>query len=607
MTAGPVPTSNLTAFYTNTSGGTPASPTAIDAAMGDIVQTINDNYAYAAGLVASNKLSDMGIINVKDYGAKGDGVTDDTAAIQTAINSANTAGGGLVIIPSSSSFYRITNTITLYSSITLMGAFKNIAKTSIKLDTSDASKPVITADTASYHSIQNLYLSTVNNCQNAIYLEDCTRFHHSNIVIEGNFRYGWHHKHTGTGGYYNHIERVVVALGSSVYSDSIGYWAEGYFSASEFQRCDVTQAKTGFKIDYANAVTLDTCSIENCATIGVDVGADTFGLNIVSPYFEGNSSGKNVVVADGANFVKMDFMRTGENLEDSFTYSKNNLAVGNGLQSYNDYWGVRNLIFNNDGNHKDSAGAILKWLSASGATNAVQETTLTNGYRGALKFTNTGVADNFAYVQHSVAIKSTARNKTLTICGYYHVPAWTPNTKPTIRIYVGSTMYTQFAMNVTSDFTFFKRTFTLPDSTTATTVDVRVYSVTNGSEIPVSTEAFYLAGLTMCYGQFYSISDEAEEPTLYKRTYLDSLTYSALRKNEVRTLYGYGAISSGATSVSIDLSAFFGSSSLINYRAQQTNQFTLPIQPVISGTTLTVTITSAAVGALTFYYEVVVN
>jgi polygalacturonase len=55
--------------------------------------------------------------NVKDYGAKGDGDTNDTAAINKAINAASSAGGGTVQFPKGT--YKSANTIHLKSNITM--------------------------------------------------------------------------------------------------------------------------------------------------------------------------------------------------------------------------------------------------------------------------------------------------------------------------------------------------------------------------------------------------------------------------------------------------------------------------------------------------------
>ena len=52
----------------------------------------------------------FGQINIMDFGAKGDGITDDTQAFQNAFNKAIATKGKLVI-PPPKSFYKITNTI----------------------------------------------------------------------------------------------------------------------------------------------------------------------------------------------------------------------------------------------------------------------------------------------------------------------------------------------------------------------------------------------------------------------------------------------------------------------------------------------------------------
>ncbi len=65
----------------------------------------------------ANGLTDW--FNVKQYGAVGDGSTDDTPAIQAALSAAATAGGGVVYLPAAT--YVISN-ITLDTNVTLCGA-----------------------------------------------------------------------------------------------------------------------------------------------------------------------------------------------------------------------------------------------------------------------------------------------------------------------------------------------------------------------------------------------------------------------------------------------------------------------------------------------------
>jgi hypothetical protein len=60
------------------------------------------------------------VFDVTSYGAQGDGTTDDSNAIQAAIDAANSIGGGTIVFPTG--IFLITRALTIYSNIVFRGA-----------------------------------------------------------------------------------------------------------------------------------------------------------------------------------------------------------------------------------------------------------------------------------------------------------------------------------------------------------------------------------------------------------------------------------------------------------------------------------------------------
>jgi hypothetical protein len=99
---------------------------------GSLVEAVNDLYGIVkdnADAIASSSgnldkvAKKMDWIDVRDFGAKGDGVTDDTAALQAAIDSVQGSSVVLRLAPSAS--YKITDTLVVTKTLSIQGNKQN--------------------------------------------------------------------------------------------------------------------------------------------------------------------------------------------------------------------------------------------------------------------------------------------------------------------------------------------------------------------------------------------------------------------------------------------------------------------------------------------------
>lgn len=108
-------------------------------------------------------LANTSVFSVKDYGAKGDNTTDDTAAFNAAIVACNAAGGGEVHIGAGT--YKLTGQVVLLDKVTLVGAGRDA--TTLEMSTSTATAAHIVAD-GSLTVLANQFTSNISAGSRAI-------------------------------------------------------------------------------------------------------------------------------------------------------------------------------------------------------------------------------------------------------------------------------------------------------------------------------------------------------------------------------------------------------------------------------------------------------
>jgi hypothetical protein len=138
---------------------------------GSLPENANSALVTSTGSVTERTLATRfaDVVNVKDFGAVGDGVADDIVQIQAAIDAAYAAGGGLVYVPPGT--YRITTSINMRSYVKLFGVYgedntfgvvgsKNGSE--IKWDGAVAGDPIIRAFSARLFEIDGIHLDGDN-------------------------------------------------------------------------------------------------------------------------------------------------------------------------------------------------------------------------------------------------------------------------------------------------------------------------------------------------------------------------------------------------------------------------------------------------------------
>lgn len=158
---------------------------------------------------------DLAVFNVKDYGAKADG-SDDTSAIQAAIDAANTAGGGIVFVPAGS--YTVT-TLKFYSLITIRGAGASAGGSAVsQIYQPSATAPILQPNNPAVSTkgfaFEDIALSAFGNTNNTggIDLTGCALFDIDRVHVSGCKVYGIRVigiSPAGSNGFAN-ISRVVI-------------------------------------------------------------------------------------------------------------------------------------------------------------------------------------------------------------------------------------------------------------------------------------------------------------------------------------------------------------------------------------------------------------
>lgn len=201
------------------------------------------------------------VFNVLDYGAKGDGVTDDTAAIESAINAAFAEGHGTVWFPTTTDDYIVTSPIKLQPYVKLQGELYTSGVGSSVNDTPGIRKTTNTTvsitnfDTGVPYSVDCIFYTAFASFSGISFPTGSTvSFFPSRFLIDGLYLKG-DGPNLITTGLHMDFGSGLIFTNCNVANTTNGFYGRNVFS-SKLEKVIVTGqikfAQTGTSVEIAN-------------------------------------------------------------------------------------------------------------------------------------------------------------------------------------------------------------------------------------------------------------------------------------------------------------------------------------------------------------------
>lgn len=237
--------------------------------------------------------------NVKEFGAVGNGIVDDTVAFQNAINSLGVRGGKLYV-PSGK--YKITDTLDIDNSIHIIGeGWSMVDGTTIlsfQMDGKAVTRPAI-----KIHKTECVHLEGLYVLNNGVELRDgisidggngglnneMNSFVSCEKVISNKFKNNFFVSHTwlvsfrdcyaghGTFGWYCAGGTITTLLFDHCYTasqSSRAFYINGAYYTT-FISCATDYAPIGYKLSNAENVVMMGCAAESCIDTAIDIDNST--------------------------------------------------------------------------------------------------------------------------------------------------------------------------------------------------------------------------------------------------------------------------------------------------------------------------------------------